>query len=51
MVYSKFYMASFLFLEMSQQLHSVTINARGIGSKKNVQENLVTTWHVGCFST
>lgn len=34
MVYSKFYMASFLFLEMSQQLHSVTINARDIGSKK-----------------
>lgn len=34
MVYSKFYMASFLFLEMSQQLHSVTKNARDIGGKK-----------------
>lgn len=42
MVYtcSKFYMASFSFLEMSQQLHSVTKKARGIGNKKNVPKNL-----------
>lgn len=42
MVYtcSKFYMASFSFLEMSLQLHSVTKKARGIGNKKNVPKNL-----------